>query len=94
MIKTCLICGKEFEAKQQKYCSFSCRWKAKQEKSKRKNVRRGTLCWECKNACGGCSWSRHFIPVSGWDAEETTLKCLDGDIKSFFVNSCPEYING
>ena len=28
-------------------------------------------CWTCKNAFGGCSWSREFLPVYGWDAEKT-----------------------
>ena len=22
-----------------------------------------TICWNCKKACGGCSWSRDFFPV-------------------------------
>ena len=29
------------------------------------------ICWTCKNACGGCSWSRNLTPVEGWKAEKT-----------------------
>lgn len=95
MIKTCPICNKQFEGRQQKYCSFACRWTAKQIKSKRTpRGHKGTLCWNCKNACGGCSWSRSFTPVEGWNARETTLKSADGNIQSFFVTDCPEFING
>lgn len=28
------------------------------------------LCWECKNACGGCEWSANLEPVPGWTAEK------------------------
>ena len=96
MTKMCAMCGKIFEGRQQKYCSFQCSWKAKQEKSQRKtkSQRKATLCWDCKNACGGCSWSRSFVPVKGWDAKETSLKSAEGDIKSYFVTMCPEFING
>ena len=61
---------------------------------KTKSQRKATLCWDCKNACGGCSWSRSFVPVKGWDAKETSLKSAEGDIKSYFVTMCPEFING
>ncbi len=26
-------------------------------------------CWDCINACGGCSWSAKGEPVPGWKAE-------------------------
>ncbi len=95
MTKTCGICGKEFDGRQQKYCSFQCRWKAKQIQSARKpKKRKETLCWTCKNACGGCSWSQSFTPVEGWDAKETVLKSSEGEVQSFFVNSCPLFTIG
>ena len=48
-----------------------------------------TICWECEKTCGGCSWSREFKPVDGWEAVETT-DCT-GD-KSFLVRKCPEFV--
>ena len=53
------------------------------------------LCWDCKRACGGCSWSRNFTPIAGWDAEETTI-CVqnrsEGRISSFYIRDCPQFI--
>lgn len=46
------------------------------------------LCWSCKNATGGCSWSKSFIPVDGWEATPTLL---DDRVESFKINACPEY---
>ena len=55
-----------------------------------------TLCWDCANACGNCSWSdRTFTPVSGWKAKPTIVKGdhrKNGDVKiedSFHVEACP-----
>lgn len=49
-----------------------------------------TLCLECANACGGCSWSRKKAkPVKGWNA---IRKDLVGGIESYIVVSCPEYV--
>ena len=43
-----------------------------------------TLCWGCAKACGGgCSWSKDFVPVKGWDAKETR--------KGYLVTSCPQF---
>lgn len=58
-------------------------------------IREQTLCWECKNACGGCSWSKNFEPVAGWNALPTTLKSCSGRIEqSYLVRSCPKYVEG
>lgn len=57
-----------------------------------------TLCWYCANAVPnnktgkGCSWSREFKPVEGWDAEATlVITRNDGErpIPSYIVNGCP-----
>ena len=61
---------------------------------------RGTLCWHCQNACNsGCSWSRSFKPVKGWEATPTIIKQGTRTkaenpffTKSFFVHKCPEFI--
>ena len=60
-----------------------------------------TLCWYCANAVPnnktgkGCSWSREFKPVEGWDAEETLVisrpdrEVGECAIQSFIVKGCP-----
>lgn len=50
------------------------------------------LCWTCRNCIGGCSWSREFIPVKGWDAELDTHSNLDrSDAVTYRIFDCPEY---
>ena len=68
-----------------------------------------TLCWCCAKATtGGCSWSRSFIPVEGWEATSTIIKegallkkDENGNITrdttprlshSYKVHSCPEFV--
>lgn len=56
-----------------------------------------TICWTCKNACGGCSWSQFKVqkPVKGWKAKRTRINTGTPErprmIKSYLVISCPEY---
>lgn len=55
---------------------------------------RPTLCWFCRKATGGCSWSHHFEPIEGWDAEPTlvgTQKSAGGMQRSYHVKHCPEF---
>ena len=49
-----------------------------------------TICWDCKNATGGCSWSNHHEhkPVEGWEAIPTTM---GNGVHSFAVLKCPKY---
>jgi len=58
----------------------------------------GTLCWRCINSVpsprtgAGCSWSRKFVPVEGWEAIPTTI---DKDrTHSYLVKKCPEFTEG
>lgn len=63
-----------------------------------------TLCWDCRRATGGrngCSWSRRFKPVEGWEAEETQLRMQKTTgkktwekvrIRSYIVKRCPEFV--
>lgn len=65
-----------------------------------------TLCWSCKNACGGCSWSEvdkstnklRFQPVEGWTADETKVRigcAQSGRYKtSYLVRACPLFEEG
>ena len=43
------------------------------------------LCWNCKNACGGCSWSSDFTPVKEANDDAISVSVEAGDI-------CPRYI--
>ena len=62
-----------------------------------------TLCWTCGRACGGangCSWSREYKPVEGWDAERRDVAVWRGESgrqyteysESYYVKRCPEYV--
>ena len=51
------------------------------------------LCWTCKNACGGCEWSRDFKPVKGWTAEKTIISETAGSFESYKITKCPKYIS-
>ena len=52
------------------------------------------LCYRCQNACGGCSWSREFQPVEGWDAKPTIINGDGEEIPSFEIKKCPMFIEG
>lgn len=51
-------------------------------------------CWTCKNACGGCSWSREFKPVNGWTAEKSVIPGNRELSETYKIISCPEYVRG
>ena len=56
-----------------------------------------TICWDCKNAYGRCSWSQKFTPVDGWVAIPTEIKQVARGTKStssYIVKSCPLYKEG
>ena len=53
--------------------------------------RKNQPCWECKNRFGGCSWSRDFTPVKGWNAEKTYHKYRENTVESYKITNCPEY---
>lgn len=51
-----------------------------------------TICWDCANAVLGCSWSRSYTPVEGWDAVPTKVHRQEGPpMDSYLVRSCPEF---
>ncbi len=103
----CKHCKKPFTttAKAQKFCSVMCRYKFSQIKRceeagyeyMKKRRGRESLCWDCKNACGGCSWSRNLTPVEGWEAKTIKVKgnFYTGEVlDSYVVINCPEFIEG
>lgn len=50
-----------------------------------------TLCWNCQNACNsGCSWSKNFIPVEGWEATPTISDRFT-NTESYHVHKCPQF---
>lgn len=58
----------------------------------KKGINKGkeNICFNCKNACCGCSWSQFFIPVKGWTATKTTLKVNDiKTISTYNITACP-----
>ena len=92
MIKVCPICKKMFESTNaKKFCSLKCVCKARKPKEKK---RKETLCWTCKNAVCGCSWSKDFTPVEGWEAIPTKVRGnieIDEWLDSYLVVKCPRY---
>ena len=87
--KLCECCGKRFLSKSnlKKYCSKECERVA----ANRRREYDKQLCWRCKNACGGCDWSKRFIPVDGWIAEQTIVKDANGDFLSYKIKKCPKF---
>ena len=87
----CGCCGKRFLSKSnvKKYCSKDCA----REAAKIRRRENGQLCWRCKNACGGCSWSQCLKPVDGWTAIPTIIHDDGGDFSSYDIKKCPEFIN-
>ena len=56
--------------------------------------RQQTLCWDCANATGGCSWSQSpdHVPVEGWTAIRRDLHNKYSDpVESYIVTACPEF---
>ena len=49
------------------------------------NVISQTICWDCKKAIGGCSWSETLTPVEGW----TAIQNDKDNTESYKVIMCP-----
>lgn len=53
-------------------------------------LNKANICIECKNACGGCSWTRWdekrgrvaFEPVPGWTAEKVPFRGQHGSFST------------
>ena len=59
---------------------------------------RANICFDCANACGGCEWSRSFLPVPGWTAYPVTrpvhqVKKVQ-EIHTYKVVACPQFVRG
>lgn len=55
-------------------------------------MRNYQLCWTCKKACGGCSWSRDGEPIKGWTAEKNVIPLNRKYAETYKVSKCPEYV--
>ena len=63
-------------------------------------ITESTLCWSCDKATGGCSWSKQFKPVPGWDAVRNDVLVQYGSgehskrlyDESYVVKACPEFV--
>ena len=54
----------------------------------------GQLCWKCQKACGGCSWSKSFIPIPGWTAQrhDVSMWPQGKEAESYRIYACPEFV--
>lgn len=68
------------------------------------NCGKASICFDCKNACGKCSWSAvdpatgklKFEPVPGWTAEKVlyTSGWSNGDprlTENYHITECPQF---
>lgn len=60
----------------------------------KRQIEKDQPCWTCSKACGKCDWSRDFNAIKGWDAIPVLVKDREGDIRSYKIKKCPEYIRG
>lgn len=62
-------------------------------KMEEKTTKHETLCFDCANAAGKCSWSKDFTPVEDWKAIPTRVKKdrNHGYLDSYDVYECPQY---
>ena len=62
---------------------------------KRSNKQSQQLCWDCKKATGGCSWSKNFTPVPGWTAEKICSVAYNDVVReTYSITACPEFERG
>lgn len=50
-----------------------------------------SICWDCAKACGGCSWSKDYVPVQGWTATQKNMYYDKREIESYIVHECPMF---
>lgn len=52
------------------------------------------ICWDCKNACGGCEWSDRLEPVPGWTAKK--VKKFDHGLEytTYSIKKCLKFERG
>lgn len=66
-------------------------------KARKKTHAHRQLCFSCAKAVCGCSWSKCFKPIDGWDATPTKImNWTDGKrtitTDSYAIRECPEFV--
>lgn len=68
------------------------------------NGKNTNICFDCRKACGDCSWSEidpetkkpRFEPVPGWTAKKTMVKSRTGKksdwLETYHITACPEFV--
>ena len=52
-----------------------------------------SICQNCANSVGFCSWSGNLKPVKGWKANSHKVQMLSGEVKTGYeVLECPGYV--
>lgn len=97
MMHLCIECGEPADEMETGKYYARC-WKCREEYSRNQ---KGSLCWKCikavpsKDGRWGCYWSLSRVPVPGWKAKESRMKINDGAyIRSYFVEECPDFVEG
>ena len=57
---------------------------------------KANIFFNCKKACGDCSWSEKFEPVPGWTAKKVMLKTGTSGkkprwVETYYITACPEF---
>lgn len=50
------------------------------------------ICFDCKNACGGCPWSAKSVPIPGWSAEKSDIGNKRKSIETYHITACPLFV--
>ena len=56
---------------------------------------KANICFDCQNACGGCSWSMSFEPIPGWTAKKVKQKITGKTaqwVDTYHITACPEFV--
>lgn len=62
---------------------------------------KSNICFDCKNACGKCSWSGldpvtkkpAFKPVEGWTAEKVYINFgKNYHTETYRITACPQFV--
>ena len=51
-----------------------------------------TICGDCENSVGYCSWSSNLKPVRGWKAKPTIIRNNGVNFSGFCVIKCPYFV--
>jgi hypothetical protein len=76
---------------------FYCRYGKAVHKEDKRGKAKPNICFECKKACGGCSWSAFdpytgkikYEPVPGWTAEKVLLNIGGVYVETYHIKECP-----